>query len=135
MFSIEHKQEIMRILGESGCYFLSILFLAERIAEKKIDPIETFILCTEKGIVSTDGTILDAGKVMSLLTDMSFSARKEEPIYMPSAGEFEVLVYSNAKFTHFVAGDGKGSVACDPLGHSNTVATGKIVGKRIFYPS
>ncbi|MCK9171666.1 MAG: DUF261 domain-containing protein [Treponema sp.] len=133
MFSIDHKQELMKILGESGCYFLSILFLAERISGKKIDPLATFIECCEKGIIDKDGTILDAGKVMSTLTGLSFSAKKENADYKPQQGEFEVLVFNNEKYTHFVAGDSKGAVACDPLGHSNTVATGKIIGKRIFY--
>jgi hypothetical protein len=133
MFSIDHKQELMKILGESGCYFLSILFLAERITGKKIDPLEMFITCSEKGIVDKDGTVLDAGKVMSVMTGSVFSARKEESGYALKAGEFEVLVYSNEKYTHFVSGDGRGAVACDPLGHSNTVATGRVSGKRIFY--
>jgi hypothetical protein len=133
MFSVDHKQEIMKILGESGCYFLAMLFLAERITAKKIDPVALFVLCNEKGIVDKDGTILDAGKVMSTLTDLHFDAKKCTPDYLAQPGEFEVLVFSNEKYTHFVAGDGKGGVACDPLGSSRTVATGKIVNKRIFF--
>jgi hypothetical protein len=133
MFSIDHKQEIMKILGESGCYFLSILFLAERITGKKIEPIGMFILCNEKKLVENDGTVLDAGKVMSTMTGFNFEAKKTEAVYPVQQGEYEVLIFSTDKYTHFVAGDGKGNVACDPLGHSNTVATGKINGKRVFY--
>lgn len=133
MFSIEHKQEIMKLLGESGCYFLSILFLAERISGKKIEPLETFVLCIEKGIIDKDGTVLDAGKAMSVMTGMGFQAKKCTSDYVVQPGEFEVLVFSSETHTHFVAGDGRGGVACDPLGHSQTVATGRVLSKRIFY--
>ena len=38
----------------------------------------------------------------------------------------------NSAHDHFVAGDGKGNVAFDPLGDSNTVKYGYLKDKRIF---
>jgi hypothetical protein len=131
MVAQESRQKLMKMLGEYGCYFLSIVHIAEGITGKRIDAIAAYIDAFERKWIDKEATVLDAGSVFSALTGGKYFVSKEGASYKTAANEYEVLVFK-AKFTHFVAGDGTGKVVYDPLGNSNTVATGSIVEKRIF---
>jgi hypothetical protein len=134
MVTSESRQKLMKMLGEYGCFFLSIVHIAEEITGKRIDAIATYIDAFERKWIDNEATVLNPGAILSALTGGHYTVSKEEANYKTAAHEREVLVFK-AKFTHFVAGDGTGKVAYDPLGNSNTVATGSVIGKRIFRKS
>lgn len=121
----------MKMLGEYGCYFLSIVHIAENITGRRIDAIAAYIDAFERKMIDNEATVLNPGAVISMLTGGKYTVRHEGSTYKTAPNEYEVLVFK-AKFTHYVAGDGTGRVSYDPLGNSNTVATGSIVEKRIF---
>ena len=128
----ESRQKVMKILGECGCYFLSLVQVAERLTGKRIDAVEAYLDALIKKRTDGEATMLDPAAVLSAMAGGIWTVRKETPDYVPRDGETEVLVFQSGAYTHFVLGNGAGGVLYDPLGNSNTVAHGRIIGKRIF---
>ena len=79
-----------------------------------------------------EATMMYPASVLSFMTGLKFSVEKRSTDYVTNKTEYEILVFQNGNYTHFVLGDGKGGMKYDPLGISNTVRNGAIVGKRIF---
>jgi hypothetical protein len=131
MVANESRQKLMKMLGEYGCYFLSIVHLVEEITGKRIDAIAAYVVAHDQKWVDNEATVLRPDLVFSTLIGDNYTVTRESADYKTAADEYEILVFK-AKFTHFVTGDGMGKVAYDPLGNSNTVATGRVVEKRIF---
>lgn len=128
----ESRQKVMKVLGEYGCYFLSLVQAAERLTGKRIDAVGAYLDALIKKRTDGEATMLDPAAVLSAMAGGMWTVRKETADYIPRDGEVEVLVFQNGAYTHFVLGDGTGGVLYDPLGNSNTVAHGRIIGKRIF---
>lgn len=128
----ESRQKVMKVLGEYGCYFLSLVQAAERLTGKRIDAVAAYLDALIKKRTDGEATMLDPAAVLSAMAGGMWTVRKETADYIPRDGEVEVLVFQNGAYTHFVLGDGTGGVLYDPLGNSNTVAHGRIIGKRIF---
>lgn len=136
-------QKIAKHLGESGCYFLSLLKVAEELGSAFLDPIHEASEAIEAGRMGEDCYVKDASAIMSALTRECFEVVKAGPghplplDYLPVTGEREILRYerpdpvSGTNLAHFVVGDGLGAVAWDPWPNSRTVAFGCLVSKRI----
>lgn len=132
------KQKIMKILGEYGCYFLSIIYLAEEISQTHVDIIEEFIRARTVNSIDDSATVLNPEEILTYLTEKKCSVRKENKDYCTKDNEYEILVFKD-KYTHFVVGNNKPlidsgykNVKYDPLGNSNTVKNGYVESKRIF---
>jgi hypothetical protein len=132
VISIESRQRIMKTIGEYGCYFLSLVHLSEELTGKRIDAIEAFLYARQQKWIDDDCSMIAPDSVLSRLAGKSFAVTKEDASYRAKEGEYEILQFQNGAFKHFVLGDGTGRVSYDPLGDSNTVAKGTIIGKRIF---
>ena len=50
----ESRQKVMKMLGEYGCYFLSLVHLAENITEKRIDAVEQYLEALNKKLSGYD---------------------------------------------------------------------------------
>lgn len=128
-------------IGEAGCYFLSILNIAEAETCIPFDAFAAYHSFTRTGVVRDDCYVLDAGKLMSRLTQRKYDCIKAGPghelpgDYILRPGEREILRYELNGEAHFVVGDGAGRVAFDPYGESRTVAEGRLVSRRIFRPA
>lgn len=144
---IEYPQRAALTIGKTGCYKLCIDFLAEEINRNQVDILATWTIGRRAGAVANDGTILDAGKLLSVLTGTGWECIKAGPghplplYYQCEPGEREILRFerpqelgdtASTDRAHFVVGDGKGRLYWDPYGDSHTVKAGKIVSKRIF---
>ncbi len=132
MVANESRQKVMKIIGEYGCYYLAVIHLAEELTKKRIDAIDFFVQALEKKWVDHEATMLQPAEILGNLTKNRFIVVKEDISYQPKNAEYEILLFENGNYCHFVLGDGTGKVAYDPLGVSNTVANGKLAGKRIF---
>jgi len=132
----EPRQKIMLTLGEGGCYFLSMVRLAEDLLGKRIDAVLEFQKCVAMNLCREDCYIYDPAAIMHQLYGGDWRARKEDADYEPIDGEFEILRFERSTpariYSHFVLGSNKGEVEYDPLGNSNTVAHGQLVSKRIL---
>lgn len=132
-------QAICREIGESGCYFLSIVRAAEERTGKTINPVAAYIEMKKKKHLGAECFVAQPDSILSELTGIRFSVRHESKDYKAKDGEVEVLRFAWKKSgggvsMHFVLGDGCGRVAYDPLGDSYTVKHGALDSKRIFTP-
>lgn len=132
MVTTESRQKVMKMLGEYGCYFLSLVHLAENITGKRIDAVAVYLNALKHKWTDTEATMLNPTAILSDMTGLRFSIAKEAAGYAAGQNEYEILLFNNSKYQHFVLGNGQGAVAYDPLGNSNTVASGTLTGKRIF---
>jgi hypothetical protein len=131
-------------LGETGCYFLSIIYHAESILGSQLEPLAVFAKAIMVGTVGADAYVKDAGTLMTNLTGKRWTCLKAGPghelpfDYEIKKGELEILRFEKQnpdpkkEPAHFVVGDGTGKVLFDPMGYSITVASGKMVSRRIF---
>jgi hypothetical protein len=146
---IDRPQRASLSIGLRGCYFLSILHLAEEtaIARSRPDPLVEYSAAVQAGTLGGDCMVLDAGRLLSGISGIAWTCIKAGPghdlpvEYVCKSGEREILRYerpsepgdsSGTERAHFVVGDGRGNLAWDPWGDSHTVAVGQVVSKRIF---
>ena len=129
-------QKYCEALGESGCYFLSILHLAESITGKTIDPVRAYVDCVANGLMEYDCFVRHPDVILRKYTGKKYEVVNSPRDYKTATGEFEILRFerktASASFAHFVVGDGNGVVAFDPYGASMTVRDGYVASKRIF---
>lgn len=132
----EPRQRLMETLGATGCYFLSIIRAAEKIMERRIDAIDAFILCKNKGWVGDDCFVYSPELVLSYLTLINWTMTKESAKYKIHPGDVVIYRYERVTtmktYGHFVLAGSDGSVEYDPLGTSQTVMNGKLVSMRVF---
>lgn len=151
------KQIEAKIIGEKGCYFLSIVNGVSRYFEEehgkplKVDIIDLYEVATDEGWVSSDCYVerpdLIAGYLLGVELDSlknAFITGRElyevkiakRPLeYTPKNNEIEITRYekesTGVTFSHFVE-TRDGEVIYDPYGNSSTVSKGKAVSKRIL---
>jgi hypothetical protein len=137
-------QKIAKALGDSGCYFLSLMQVAEGISSAYLGPIHEAAEAIENGTLGPDCFVKDASAIMSSLTRQRFEVVKAGPghslplDYILATGEREILRFERADpaggepIAHFVVGDGSGKVAWDPWPNSQTVALGALISRRII---
>lgn len=130
-------------LGAEGCYELSLMWLAERIADREIDVVRAHVDALRDGLVEADCFVKSPEGLLLALTGERFKVVRAGdgpgyvlPLsYVPLEGEFEVLRFERqdgrATIAHFVVGDGHGGVAFDPYEGSRTVRDGILKSKRI----
>jgi hypothetical protein len=136
MIENKPRQKWFLTLGETGCYFLSILHAAERVTGQYIDAFAAFMLAISKGMSKENCFITDPAGLLSYLTGEKWAVSKEDWTYQCTGGEVEILRYEwqdvGVLRSHFVVGNCRGDIEYDSLGESNTVKNGKCVSKRIF---
>ena len=128
-----------------GCYETSILFLVNKILNEPLDPDTIYSLHKEfvrAGWVQHDGTykcyIKDAPAIFGhfgLNATQVFVAGSHRIPASRVCGdnEYEILLFKQpGYYGHFVVGDGRGHVAFDPWGESNSVESGTLLNKRVF---
>jgi hypothetical protein len=137
-------QKLAKALGESGCYFFSILRIAELEGRLSHDPLYEAEIAMAEGTMGADCFVRDAGRLLSSATRDQWTCLKagpghELPIdYQIKPGEREILRFElfiapdSPPLAHFVAGNGRSQVEWDPWPESRTVASGRLVSRRIF---
>lgn len=150
------KQIEAKIIGDKGCYFLSIIDGVVTYADahgKKIsvDIIGLYETCMEEKWLENGCWVerpdLIAGYILGVPLERLRSAfekemelpevriAKRQLTYMPADNEIEFTRYEKEEigvtFSHFVV-TRDGNVLYDPYGNSNTVSKGKPVSKRIL---
>lgn len=132
----EPRQAYMKLMGEEGCYILSLVHLGERITHERIDAIAIFLEGMQQDLVQSNCLVVDAAGLLSMMTGVQWKKTYQTPDYRPKEGELEILRFERktgaGTLRHYVVGDGRGLVVYDPLGDSKTVRSGKLESKRIF---
>jgi len=128
-----------------GCYFTSVLYHAEVRTGLVFDVdrvLSIFTAAKKVGILVEECYVQDPVGLATLAGILVQSVEKADINAIPDIRGFELLHFhraadtpagmDNAMHDHFVAGDGHGKVAFDPLGKSFTVQYGYLQNKRIF---
>lgn len=136
MIENKPRQKWFHVIGETGCYFLSILHAAERITGQYIDAFAAFMMAISKAMVRDDCFVTDPAGLLGYLTGEPWAVTKEAAGYQCRGGEVEILRYEwqevGELHGHFVVGNCLGEIEYDPYGESQTVKNGKLVSKRVF---
>ena len=140
---VSNVQGLCARLGAEGCYELSLMWLAERIADREIDVVRAHAEALRDDIVAEDCFVKSPERLLLALTGARFKVVRAGdgpgyvlPLsYVPLPGEYEVLRFERqdgrSTIAHFVVGDGHGGVAYDPYEGSRTVREGILKSKRI----
>jgi len=130
------RQREFETIGKTGCYFLSIVHVAEKYTGKYIDAYDAYKAALKGKTMREDCYVLDPAALLRMLTGVAWTVTKEQSDYMATKGEQEILYFERndtmQTVGHFVVGDGMGVVSYDPYGDSLTVKKGKLHSKRIF---
>lgn len=133
------RQKDFERIGKEGCYFLSIIRAAELIIGEYIDAYQTYVGALEDKVIESNCFVNSPAALLSSLTGMRWSVRKETREYVQKPGEVVILRFERQDGMttkgHFVLAGDDGSVEYDPYGVSETVASGSLVSKRVFSAS
>ncbi len=132
-------------IRDFGCYFMSCMYLAGVKNKKEYDIdeiIAVYRAARLTGIIGPECFVNDPVSLMRVLGIRVQTVLKVDASTACPDGAYEILQFhrdadtpagmNNAPHDHFVAGDGKGNVANDSLGQSNTVKYGAVKSKRIL---
>jgi hypothetical protein len=133
-------QTFLQEAGESACYALSIIKIAERITGRSIEPVTALVDGIEKKHIrynwndQHDGDnffVADPAALLSALTGKPVTVRKETNINRgPAPGEYIVQCWERQAvgktITHFRLPD------WDSLKDSQTVKYGRVASLRVF---
>lgn len=130
-----YKQAIAKTIGAEGCYYLSLVYLAERIAHKSVDVIAYYEECVNRGWMGKDCLILDGAAIVEDITGLKAVLHKEALDYVKGSKDYVITRYerptTGLTYTHFVVGY-RGKVEYDPLIHSNTAVKGQAASYRVL---
>lgn len=127
------QNTLLKQLYESGCYFLSIIHIAEKnIPYLSVDVIRFAIECIDNGWLKEDFTVIRPDRILGRLLDKDVSVvslnGKEKELLQTMEYKAVVNCWYNPKtrLHHFNTDD------WDSLVNSKTVKEGYIAGYRIF---
>ena len=117
-----------------GCYFMSLLFIANRHIGYKLSTTVITKLYTdfiELGFMESNCFINDGDGILNYLgLECRYTNKHESPDYETSHKQIEILCLKYPSYKHFVVGDGFGNIAYNPMG---LTASGAFKhSKRIF---
>ena len=124
-------------IKQYGCYYFCLLYLANKYANAQLSAARIngslYFKLVQEGAMTTGCYINSPDTVLRVLgLHARYTGVHESPEYQCAEDECEVLRFEYGKQSHFVVGDGRGNVAFDPMGVSQTVAEGRLMSKRIF---
>lgn len=132
-------QTFMAEAGESACYALDIVKIAERVTGKEIDPLAALYGAISSGFIHYNESdqndndnlfVRDPAAFLSSLTGSRWTVEKAGSDYQARPGEYVVdrweRVRTGTVIGHFRLPD------WDSLADSQTVKYGKIASKRVF---
>lgn len=128
------KQQVCLKIGKSGCYFLSLVYIAETVTKKNVDIFHLY----EKGLkerwFDADCFMENPAEMMSYLTGRKCEVRHDKVGYSPNDNEYEITRYelkeTGVTYGHFVV-TRNGRLVHDPFGESRTRTKGVSVSTRI----
>lgn len=132
----EPRQRVMSTVGRYGCYFLSIVRAAEKIAGHRIDAVQVYNDATLARMMDADCFVVQPERIMEMMTGQKWTVKHDAKTYRPKDGEVMIMRYESQKtgilYSHFVLCAPDGSIEYDPYGDSSTVRDGKAVSSRVF---
>lgn len=130
-----YKQKAAQRIGEEGCYFLSLIFVAEQELKRDIDALAIYGRGVGEGWMREDCYMERPGEMMRSLLGVPCSVRKSHDFSERiGPNEWDIWRYeretAGATYCHFAVVS-EGVILYDPLGSSETIAHGKPASRRI----
>jgi hypothetical protein len=123
-------QKMFFYIGKYGCYFLCVIYLAEKLRGGPVDILDAYSLATARGWMDEKCYMLKPEKLLGHLTNRTFIVRHAKADYIHLPEELEVIRYELREpmetLAHFVTKE------YDPYGDSKTRLKGFVASKRIF---
>ena len=125
----EGIQTLLKNCGDSGCLFLSVLSIAEEVADVSFDLINTIHICLQKKWIADDFECLDSLSILNYLTGKIWSRREVTCLTGDVAyNEYTVANYFNPR-TGIIHRRRRGY---DTLKNSVTVREGSILTYYVY---
>ena len=125
----EGIQTVLKKCGESGCLFLSVLSIAEEVAEVSFDLINTVHICLRKKWITDDFECLDSLAILNYLTGKTWTRREVTCLTGDVAyNEYTVANYFNPR-TGIIHRRRRGY---DTIKNSVTVREGSILTYYVY---
>jgi len=131
-------QTFLAEAGESACYALCLIEIAERVMGSKVYPMAALEDAIERGLIHYGGAgddenffVIRPDVFLSRMTGRPWAIAKAAPDYAPRSGEWVVDRWER-KQTGMVTGHFR-LPDWDSLEDSQTVKHGKIVSRRVFW--
>lgn len=134
-------QTILAEAGESACYALCIIKIAERYLKKEIGACDGILLAIDAGFLHYNFSdpndndnffVKKPTEFLEAMTGVKWTVERTEPGYTPLPGRYIVQRWERVKtgniIAHFRLPD------WDPLYSSMTVKYGKVASLRVFTP-
>lgn len=126
-------------IQRTGCYFMSILYLANKHAQTPWDTAainHVYEEAVSEGFMGANCFVYNPDGIFRLAgLRVRYTQHHEAPTRVCADNEIEILRFKHADFpgySHFVVGNGIGFVTHDPWGVSIAATEGALKDKRIF---
>ena len=131
---LQTDNRLNKQINQNGCYFMSLLFLANKHTGYKLSTTvisKLYMDLQERKFMDSNCYIQDpAGILKHLGLKAAYNQRHDPPKYRCDKDEIEILCLQYSTNNHFVVGDGHGNIAYNPMG--KTAPNYYLKSKRIF---
>lgn len=131
---LQTDNRLPKLVNRYGCYFMSLLFLANKYTGFKLSTtviVKLYNNFIEMGYMDKNCYIQNPDRILSNLgLNGVYAQRHDPPKYKCKHDEIEILCLQYPTYTHFVVGDGLGHIAYNPMGI--TAPNYFLKSKRIF---
>ena len=133
------EQKLALAIGNNGCYFTCLIYLAESLTGQNYDLIDEFNFCCQKidannvAWITENGYVNRPDLILAHYLNKRIGVIKTNNLkYVPSNNDYFIGCYKWNGGSHFVYLNKELKVLFDPLGKSNTVKNGKLESLRVI---
>ena len=129
---IPHPQSAIKEFNNNTCLFICYVFCCGLLPDSLADWMGFYKTALEKKVITQEGFILDADKLIYCLTGKKVTVIKKDITNIKDIKEKTPVLYSiNGKDGHFVVVE-NGKIIFNPLEVSQNVNKGKPISARII---
>ena len=99
----ENIQRMLGKIGDYGCFFLSLLSIAEEYLDRRVDLVDTVRIALDRKWTQADYTVLDDCALLSYLTGKKVTKRCESSVGVVKLNEYTIAKWYNpaTNYKHF----------------------------------
>jgi hypothetical protein len=122
-------QQELKYIGTDGCYFLSLIAMAEWMENRRVGVVEAYEQATYNNNMTADCYVLDGAAILSDITLDSWTMRWEDASYKYKPQDWVIAEWRWGDKTHFVVDH---PFKWSSLSDSQVLKYGYIASKRVY---